>query len=459
MPVVNETITDGEDPVVGATVTVRTYPGIAYNSNDNALIGVHTTTTDVLGAWTVTLPACSALTPSGTVYLVHVRAGSAQSLRYIDVPNTAGPFNVVDILTVMPEDVTSGMAATSVSITDDGAYFTGSTVEAALQELGAGGGGGGVTIEQVNDAIGSVVTAGTGITKTIDDPNNTVTIAVTAGTYDAAGSAAAAQAASEPAGTVATHSADTTNVHGITDTSALETTTGSQAKVDAHVNDTSAAHAASAISFTAGGTIAGTDVQTAVAEVATDAATALSNHEADTTSVHGIADTSALVTTSSAPELIRDTIGTALVAGTYIDVTVNDGFDTITIEADVAALSSQLLPLAANGANVTDLGSVEHNVTTVGTSGSTETLDTSASSVFDVTMDQGCTFTFSNPAPSGDLSSFVLILRGAFTPTFPASVDWGDASPPTYTTPSVYTFTTVDAGTTWLGVQAGKAFG
>lgn len=37
--------------------------------------------------------------------------------------------------------------------------------------------------------------------------------------------------------------------------------------------------------------------------------------------------------TSAAPELIRDTIGTALVAGTNITITVNDGSDTITIDA------------------------------------------------------------------------------------------------------------------------------
>lgn len=57
----------------------------------------------------------------------------------------------------------------------------------------------------------------------------------------------------EPAGAVSTHSSDTTSVHGIADTSVLETTTGAQAKVDTHVNDTTAAHAASAISVDAGG--------------------------------------------------------------------------------------------------------------------------------------------------------------------------------------------------------------
>ena len=71
------------------------------------------------------------------------------------------------------------------------------------------------------------------------------------------------------------------------------------AALAAHLSDSSDAHDASAISFVAGGTIAGTDAQTAIAEVATDAASALSAHEADTTAVHGIADTSALALSSA----------------------------------------------------------------------------------------------------------------------------------------------------------------
>ena len=73
-------------------------------------------------------------------------------------------------------------------------------------------------------------------------------------------------------------------------------------------------------------------------------------------------------------------------------------------------------------------------------------------------MDQNCTFTFSNPAASGEASSFVLILRGAFTPTLPAAIDWSGGSAPTYGTPSMYGFSTVDGGTIWLGVQMGSAF-
>jgi len=102
---------------------------------------------------------------------------------------------------------------------------------------------------------------------------------------------------------------------------------------------------------------------------------------------------------------------------------------------------------------------LESNVNTNATTGATETLDTSLYAVHDMTMDQNCTFTFSNPAPSGKNTTFMLILRGAFTPTFPASVDWPDAAAPTYSTPTTYIFTTVDAGTTWLGQSVGKAFG
>jgi len=105
-----------------------------------------------------------------------------------------------------------------------------------------------------------------------------------------------------------------------------------------------------------------------------------------------------------------------------------------------------------------NLGAVESTLTTVAATGATETLDLSATSFFNVTMDQNCEFTFSNPAVSGNVTMFTLILRGAFTPTWPLSVDWPDGTPPTYTTPSIYTFMTIDGGTTYLGSQAGKAY-
>lgn len=144
---------------------------------------------------------------------------------------------------------------------------------------------------------------------------------------------------------------------------------------------------------------------------------------------------------------LESTLGTAAAAATTDFATAAQG-----------ATADAALPRTADGASVEDIGAVEWRVNAVAASGATETLDTSTYGTHDVTMDQSCTLTFSNPAPSGKETEFKLILRGAFTPTFPAAVDWASGSAPTYTSPAVYLFSTVDAGTTWFGFQAGKAF-
>jgi len=77
---------------------------------------------------------------------------------------------------------------------------------------------------------------------------------------------------------ISTHESDTTNVHGIADTSVLATTTA--------VN--TAASNAQSNAITAAGIAAASAI-----------ATAVTNHENDTTSVHGIADTSALALTAT----------------------------------------------------------------------------------------------------------------------------------------------------------------
>lgn len=55
-------------------------------------------------------------------------------------------------------------------------------------------------------------------------------------------------------------------------------------------------HAATEITYTPEGDVVATTVQAAITEVAADAASDLANHEADTTDIHGIADTTALLT-------------------------------------------------------------------------------------------------------------------------------------------------------------------
>jgi hypothetical protein len=95
----------------------------------------------------------------------------------------------------------------------------------------------------------------------------------------------------------------------------------------------------------------------------------------------------------------------------------------------------------------------------VGSTGATRTFDLSVANFFSATLDQACTFTFSNPPASGDFGTFVLELTngGAFTITYPASVDFVGGVAPTLTASGVdqLVFTTRDGGTTYFGFVAG----
>jgi len=98
------------------------------------------------------------------------------------------------------------------------------------------------------------------------------------------------------------------------------------------------------------------------------------------------------------------------------------------------------------------------------TGNGTVDLDLTTGNVFKHTASGGnVTFTFSNPSASGKSCSFTLIWvqdSSDRTITWPAAVDWKDAgTAPSVTSGSakvdIYTFFTVDAGTTWYGFQAG----
>ncbi|MEW1803215.1 SGNH/GDSL hydrolase family protein [Streptomyces virginiae] len=129
---------------------------------------------------------------------------------------------------------------------------------------GGSAGGGGGAVSSVNGMIGAVVLDADDVDA---DPEGTAAAAVAAhaSATDPHGDRAAAASA------LAAHEADTTSVHGISNTATLETQVGAQARADA-----------------------------AQAAAATDATNKVSAHEADTTTVHGIADTALLETTTGA---------------------------------------------------------------------------------------------------------------------------------------------------------------
>ena len=99
----------------------------------------------------------------------------------------------------------------------------------------------------------------------------------------------------------------------------------------------------------------------------------------------------------------------------------------------------------------------------IGVTGSSETIDITSGNVITATLDDNCTFTFSNPSASGSCCSFTLILTqdggGGNAVTWPASVQWASATAPTLSSGAadvdIFAFITVDEGTTWFGFTAG----
>lgn len=70
-------------------------------------------------------------------------------------------------------------------------------------------------------------------------------------------------------------------------------------------------------------------------------------------------------------------------------------------------------------------------------------IDWTLGPMFDLTMTQDTTFTFSNDDPGRQV---LVTLRGDFQPTWPAGVVWGAGELPVYTADSDYVFWVVLAG-------------
>jgi len=128
-------------------------------------------------------------------------------------------------------------------------------------------------------------------------------------------------------GAISTHNSDTTNVHGIADTSALETTTGAQAKADQAESDANAYADSLATNYDAAGT----------------ADTAVSTHNSATTSVHGIADTSLLATKSYADNAAATAAAAVVDAAPSTLDTLNELAAALGDDANYAATISTAL--------------------------------------------------------------------------------------------------------------------
>lgn len=387
-------------------------------------------------------------------------------------------------------DATAAHAASAIGFAPAGSIAA-DNVQAAIEEVASEASGGAVALSDAAPAdLAGTAAAGTGTAASREDH-----------VHSTAGLATDAE--------LTTHTSATTSVHGIADTSALETTAGSQAKVDAHVNDATAAHAASAIEFTPAGTIAASTVQAAIEEVATEASggewgsitgtlsdqtdlqtaldakagsTDLTTHTSATTSVHGIADTSALETTTGAQNKVdthaSDTTSVHGIADTSVletttgsqakvDTHVNDataahaasaiGFTPAgsigasTVQAAIEEVSTETLTAA--GTALIDLGNISGAVALDCTHQRTHFYGTLTGDVTGITV---------NNASSGVLHEFTLELTqdatGGRTMTNTFLYDGG--ADPTLSTAAnavdVITAYTRDGGTTVYGFLAGK---
>lgn len=91
-----------------------------------------------------------------------------------------------------------------------------------------------------------------------------------------------------------------------------------------------------------------------------------------------------------------------------------------------------------------------------GTRTTATTIDLEQGNIHTITVGASLALTFANPVQSGDAQTFLLEVTngGAFTLTFPSSVDWEGGVGPSLTAAGVdvLTFYTRDGGTTWHGV-------
>ncbi len=208
--------------------------------------------------------------------------------------------------------------------------------------------------------------------------------------------------------------------------------------------------------------------------------TALIDIHAALTTTHGVSGV--IVGTSDSQTLTNKTLTSPIintsVSGTAVldeDGMTSDSATQIATQQSIKAYADTMLPLAGgtmtgeivaadNLVTRPEIKDYSETVHTDATSTATKTLDIEDGNVFDITLTDNCTFTFSNPSTSGKACSFTLILRqdgtGSRTVTWPASVDWASATAPTLTITAttgkdILTFMTVDAGTTWNGFAAG----
>jgi hypothetical protein len=135
--------------------------------------------------------------------------------------------------------------------------------------------------------------------------------------------------------------------------------------------------------------------------------------------------------------------------------TTVQGYDADTSKTDVAETRSASINMADNVLQSPELKDYSETMVAM----PANDIDLSLGNIFTKTIGTATTLTFSNPPASGKGGAFTLILTNGSSSvvTWPTSVDWAAATPPTLTAAGVdvLTFTTIDSGTIWYGIASG----
>jgi len=107
-------------------------------------------------------------------------------------------------------------------------------------------------------------------------------------------------------------------------------------------------------------------------------------------------------------------------------------------------------------------GGVQEAATTVTSSSNATTINLDSGTNFLHDLTENTTFTFSNPPAAAGIFTLKIIQDSSTRAiTWPGTVDWPSATPPTLTSTNnavdVFVFLTIDGGTIWYGFTAGQA--